>query len=115
MKPQSPKKSMRASVGSPSKSMRNAYVADDTIAQLTEENQTLQFQIGDRDIEIDRMKTTLFALNEKLAMINDIRSDLDGQKGNFRFSEETRGQLQMSMERTSKTIVIDTNAHDDLH
>lgn len=47
----------------------------------------MQFQLGERDIEIDRMKTTLFALNEKLAMVTDIKNDLEETKSYLQGSE----------------------------
>ena len=71
-------RSPRKSLASPKK-MQHSY-QDDMISQLQEESQHLQFQVGERDIEIDRMKTTLFALNEKLNMVTDIKNDLDGTK-----------------------------------
>ena len=40
-------------------------------------NDQLQFLIGERDVEIERMKITLIALNEKLAIVNDIKLDGD--------------------------------------
>ncbi len=44
---------------------------------MSSENQGLQFQLGERDVEIERMKITLIALNEKLSVTNDIRLDCD--------------------------------------
>lgn len=62
----SPSKSMRASMSSPTK----AAFAD--MDALQSENQNLQFALGDRDIEIERMKTTLFSLNEKINVNSDL-------------------------------------------
>jgi len=45
------------------------------MSSLENENQNLQFSLGERDVEIERMKTTLIALNEKLAVTEDIRLD----------------------------------------
>jgi hypothetical protein len=70
----SPNKSMRASVSSPTKTGSN------DIEALQNENQNLQFALGDRDIEIERMKTTLFALNEKINVLSDIRNDVESHK-----------------------------------
>ena len=47
--------------------------ADELMNTLQSENQSLEFQLGERDIEMERMKTTLIALNEKLALTNDIK------------------------------------------
>lgn len=103
MKPQSPKKSTRNSLASPKKSISHNY-QDDIINQLQDENQQLQFQLGERDIEIDRMKTTLFALNEKLAMVTDIRNDLDETKSYLQGSESTRQELQGHIQDTSEKV-----------
>jgi len=63
----SPKKRVSTAGGSPNKSMRvsspHRYV-DETYQNLQKENQSLQFALGERDVEIDRMKTTLVSLNE---------------------------------------------------
>ena len=64
--------------GNISFSPTKAYTAD--IEALQMENQNLQFALGDRDIEIERMKTTLFALNEKINVYSDIRNDADSNK-----------------------------------
>ena len=57
---------------------------------MQQENQNLQFAIGDRDIEIDRMKTTLIALNEKLTVQTDIRKDVGDTRQSFAGSEDQR-------------------------
>jgi hypothetical protein len=51
----------------------------------------MQFQLGDRDVENERMKTTLFALNEKLSVMEDVQKDIVEQKSYFKSSENTRG------------------------
>lgn len=66
----------------------------------------MQFQLGERDIEIERMKTTLIALNEKLVVTNDIKSQLDEFTESFSKSEAKRGELQVHMVTTSKTIEV---------
>ena len=67
------------------------FVAD--IENLQQENQQLQFALGDRDIEIERMKTTLFALNEKINSLSDIRHDCDSHKTYIQQSEDKRNHL----------------------
>ena len=44
--------------------------------------------LGDRDVEMDRMKTTLIALNEKLISLKDVRQDIDISRLHFADSEE---------------------------
>lgn len=52
---------------SPSPS-RASYLVDD-FNSLQAEIQKLQFTVGERDVEIERMKTTLIALNGKLSRL----------------------------------------------
>lgn len=75
----------------------------------------LQFQIGERDVEIERMKITLIALNEKLAIVNDIKLDGDQFKEYFQNSENQRGSFQVRIVETSQKLVIDTNGHSEKH
>ena len=42
---------------------------------------------------MDRMKTTLVSLNEKLAVLTDIKTDADEFKGSFGQSEHKRNGL----------------------
>ena len=94
----SPKKRVTTAGGSPNKSFRNASPSrqnffDDSIQVLSKENQQLQFALGERDVEIDRMKTTLISLNEKLAVLTDIKNDADDFKSNFGASENKRNEM----------------------
>jgi len=50
--------------------------------------------LGERDVEIERMKTTLVALREKLAVTNDIKQDADDHKEYLGNSEAQRQNLQ---------------------
>ena len=75
----------------------------------------MQFQLGERDIEIDRMKTTLFALNEKLAMVTDIKNDLEETKSYLQGSEQTRQELQGHIQETSQRVKKDASDHDSSH
>ena len=47
------------------------------------------------------MKTTLFALNEKLMLMEDVEEDAKNQKSYFLKSEQTRAQLQTHITETS--------------
>jgi hypothetical protein len=85
---QSPKKK---SILSPAKTDRT--LANDHDSSLQLQNETLQFQLGERDVECERMKTTLFALNEKLAVMEDVFKDIVEHKGFLKKSEETRNEL----------------------
>lgn len=48
-------------------------------------------------------------------MVNDIKQDLDDHNKYFKSSENTRVQMQNSMDSTSKKIMVDTDAHDKEH
>ena len=54
----------------------------------------MQFTVGERDIEIERMKTTLIALNHKLAALQDIQREVEDHKEFLKMSEDERGGLQ---------------------
>ena len=73
----------------------------------------MQFSLGERDIEIERMKTTLIALNEKLAVTGDIKSQLDDFMESFNKSEGKRGELQISMVKTSESIQLLSNENSE--
>jgi chromosome segregation ATPase len=88
-------------------------VAD--LNNLQNENQNLQFTLGERDVEIERMKTTLIALNEKLAVTDDIRLDCDQYKKYFADSEQDRKNLQSSMTQTSADITRFQNENSTQH
>lgn len=96
---------------SPSKS----NIQEDYLNGLQGENQNLQFQIGERDVEIERMKTTLMALNEKLQVLTDIKQDVDDHKEYIRTSEDKRNDLQSYIKKTSEKIAVDTKNHSDQH
>ena len=50
--------------------------------------------MGEKDVEMERMQTTLQALNGKLTLLTDIRNDVDSHKEYLENSEEKRELLQ---------------------
>jgi len=50
------------------------------------------------------MKITLIALNEKLAVTNDIKLDLDQHKGYLAESEDRRAGLQQNIDESIQNI-----------
>ena len=50
-------------------------------------------QMGEKDVEMERMQTTLQALNGKLSLLTDIRNDIDSHKEYLEKSEEQRELL----------------------
>ena len=61
------------------------------------------------------MKITLIALNEKLAIVNDIKLDGDKFKEYFQNSENHIGNIQIKIVETSQKVVVDTKDHSEKH
>lgn len=57
--------------------------------------------INERDVEIDHLKTTVIALNEKVETMNDIKTDISDTRVQWSKSEEARTQLQIHITQTS--------------
>jgi hypothetical protein len=43
------------------------------MSQLQAENENCAFQLGEQDVEMERMKTTIFALNQKLVVTDELQ------------------------------------------
>lgn len=82
-----------AKSGSPRKSTQMQNF-EDSFAIIHEEKQQLEFVIGEKDVEIERMKTTLIALNGKLGALSDADKEAAQQRQNLEQSEGQRGELQ---------------------
>ena len=67
---------------------------------IKEEN--LSFQLGERDTENERLKTTVVALNEKLMVFNDIEKDLKITQASLKESENSRYKLQANIHETGQ-------------
>lgn len=80
--------------------------------ELQTDNQQLQFEVGERDVEIERMKITLVALNEKLAMVEDIRQEGEDHKTYLADSEDKRNNLQAHLRELTEKILQDTEDHE---
>ena len=66
----------------------------DNFNNLQADNTSLQMAMGEKDVEMERMQTTLQALNGKLTLLTDIRNDVDSHKEYLENSEEKRELLQ---------------------
>jgi len=99
MKPASPKKVRNSASRAQSTRQRSpdspgrAHELEEVLVSLQAENQQLQFDIGDRDVEMERMKITLFALNERVAMVAALKQDGDEQRTYLATSEYKRNDL----------------------
>ena len=72
-------------------------------------------QMGEKDVEMERMTTTLTALNGKISVLTDIRNDIDQHKEYLENSEEQRENLQKHIVEVSNKILDDTKVHTDKH
>ena len=89
--------------------------SQEILNQMNTENQGLQFQLGERDVEIERMKITLIALNEKLAVTNGIRLDCTQYKEYHLTSETERKTLQVKIDECCENIKSSQDLNDEQH
>lgn len=75
----------------------------------------MQFATGERDIEIERMKTTLIALNGKLSVMTDIEKEVQDHRGYLVTNETKRTELQVHITELGQKLRVDTDAHDEKH
>ena len=61
------------------------------------------------------MKTTLIALNHKLAALTDIQKEVEDHKTYIKTSEDERGGLQTHIVELSQKITIDSQSHETKH
>ena len=67
--------------------------------------------LSEKEVEIEHLKTTVIALNEKVEVVNDLRHDVDGARGDFTVSETKRVELQVHIKETSIKIHEETEEH----
>ena len=75
---------------------------------LQEQFHQAQMTISNQEIEIERLKTTVIALNGKCTIVEDVREDLTEKSKTFDDSEQARADLQTHITTTS-TKIISTN------
>ena len=61
------------------------------------------------------MKTTLIALNGKLSALTDVEKEVIDIRGDLVTSEGKRGELQVHIVESAKTMRIDTSEHEAKH
>jgi len=91
----SPKK--RPTTGSPVKSPSKSNLRGGDEQVVQEENHQLQLVIGDRDVEIERLKISITALNQIKDKLQDISSVADEHKETFNISEVKRTELHTTI------------------
>lgn len=71
-------------------------------------------QISTQEIEIERLKTTVIALNSKCTVVEDHITDSKTATVRFEESEVHREELQQHIITVSNTVKTDNIAHTDL-
>ena len=64
--------------------------------------------LSEKEVEIEHLKTTVIALNEKVQVLNDLKKDVDIHKDLVKNSEIKREELQIHITETSIKIREDT-------
>ena len=70
-------------------------------------------QVSEKEIEIERLKTTVTSLNHKCAIVDDHLQDVSNARSDFKDSENQRVELQAYIKQTSITIEKDTATHNN--
>lgn len=104
----SPKKSTTVKFGTAGSS---ALVSNEYEAIITEQTHNAQMVVSEKEIEIDRLKTTVESLNAKCYIIDDHVKDVKSAQIRFAESEVKRVELQEHIVTTSQTIEVDNSAH----
>ena len=69
--------------------------------------------ISEQEIEIERLKTTVVALNAKCSVVDDHKNDVDNHFDNHSNSEVKRQELHTIITTTSTKVHLDNQAHTD--
>jgi len=87
--------------------LNHTALLEETIKELSQDKQELSMMCEEKDTELERVKTTLQALKEKLVIFDDLEQELQMKNEQFMKSEQIRAQLQQSIEETAKKISED--------
>ena len=64
----------------------------------------MSMQVSEKEIEIDRLKTTVQALNGKVEIVDDHLNDVHNARSDFKISEQKREEWQAHMIVISETV-----------
>ena len=67
--------------------------------------------ISEKEIELERLKTTVMSLNGKCSVVDDHVDDVNNTRAKFDQSEQTRGTLQVHIVQTAQKVEQDNTAH----
>ena len=76
-------------------------------AYVTDQLHTAQMTISEQEIEIERLKTTVVALNAKCSVVDDHKVDVDNHYDNHTDSESKRVELHAVITTTSTKVHLD--------
>lgn len=71
----------------------------------------MSMQVSEKEIEIERLKTTVASLNHKCAIVDDHLADVHNARNDYKDSEANRVKLQEHIVQTSVTVEQDMTAH----
>ena len=100
--------------GSPSKKTKASNIYQQVNEQeivIQEQLHASQMTISSQEIEIERLKTTVLALNSKVTVLEDHKIDVGNHYGNHQDSEDKRGDLHSHIVQTGEKVVIDNENH----
>ena len=78
---------------------------------ISDQQHQMSMQVSEKEIEIERLKTTVTSLNHKCAIVDDHLADVKNARADFKDSEGNRVKLQEHIIQTSVTVETDTNEH----
>jgi hypothetical protein len=88
-------------------------LSNDVEQMMLDQQHNMQMTISEKEIELERLKTTVFSLNGKCVIVDDHVEDVRTATYRFNDSEAQRGKLQIHIVETSKKVQLDNTAHTD--
>ena len=65
--------------------------------------------LSEKEVEIEHLRTQVFALQEKAEVLNDMRVDVQANKDLLRSSEDRRYEMQQTFVRITETVRTETS------
>ena len=94
-RPSSPTKASpgKKRVGTANATTANIPTTADYEVMLNDQQHSMSMQISEKEIEIDRLKTTVVSLNTKCVIVDDHVTDVHNTRGMLEESEKNREKL----------------------
>lgn len=74
---------------------------------MNEQQHMMSMQVSEKEIEIDRLKTTVFTLNTKCQIVDEHQRNVQTARADFKESEDERYKLQQHMLQTAEDVKQD--------